>query len=151
MMMGKLGFFWGNRECYYAKLKANMVEIDGDIKQIKFTDVNYTEAPWVHKKDGKYYLSYATGFPEKISYSTSDHIEGPYKYQGVLNEIAGNSNTNHQAIVELNGQWYFIYHNGGLQNGGNSYSRSVCIDKLEYLPDGKMKRVQMTTEGIGQQ
>nr|WP_294900073.1 family 43 glycosylhydrolase [uncultured Pedobacter sp.] len=148
---GQAWLFWGNRECYYAKLKANMVEIDGDIKQIKFTDVNYTEAPWVHKKDGKYYLSYATGFPEKISYSMADHIEGPYKYQGVLNEIAGNSNTNHQAIVELNGQSYFIYHNGGLQNGGSSYSRSVCIDKLEYTADGKMKRVQMTTEGVGQQ
>jgi len=28
--------FWGNGQCYYAKLKENMIEIDGDIKQVKF-------------------------------------------------------------------------------------------------------------------
>ncbi|WP_442794576.1 family 43 glycosylhydrolase [Pelobium manganitolerans] len=146
---GQAWLFWGNRECYYAKLKDNMIEIDGEVKQIKFpNEVNFTEAPWLHKKNGIYYLSYATGFPEKIAYSTAKNIEGPYQYQGILNEIAGNSNTNHQAIVELNGQSYFIYHNGALQNGGSGYSRSVCIDKLEYLPNGLMKRVQMTTEGI---
>lgn len=145
---GQAWIFWGNRELYYAKLKENMIEIDGDIKQIKFTDANFTEAPWLHKKDGKYYLSYATGFPEKISYSMADAVEGPYQYQGVLNEIAGNSNTNHQAIIKLKNQWYFIYHNGGLQNGGGSFSRSICIDRLEYQPDGKMKRIKMTSEGV---
>ncbi len=140
--------FWGNGECYYAKLKENMVEIDGDIKQITFEGAPFTEAPWIHSHQGKYYLTYATGFPEKIAYAMSDNIEGPWEYKGILNEIAGNSNTNHQAIVNFHNQWYFIYHNGGLQNGGSSYSRSVCIDKLKYNEDGTIQRIQMTSEGI---
>jgi len=145
---GQAWIFWGNRECYYAKLKDNMIEIDGEIKQIKFKDFSFTEAPWIHKHQGKYYLTYATEFPEKIAYAMADNIEGPYEYKGILNEIAGNSNTNHQAIVEYKGKWYFIYHNGGINTDGGSYSRSVCIDRLYYNSDGTLKRVVMTTEGV---
>lgn len=140
--------FWGNRECYYAKLKDNMIEIDGDVKQINFEGFSFTEAPWVHKYQGKYYLTYATEFPEKIAYAMADNIEGPFEYKGILNEIAGNSNTNHQSIVEYKGEWYFLYHNGGIQTDGGSYSRSVCIDRLEYNEDGTIKRIVMTSEGI---
>lgn len=145
---GQAWIFWGNGVCYYAKLKPNMIEIDGPVKRIEFEGLDFTEAPWVHKYRGKYYLSYASGFPEKISYAMADKIEGPYQYKGVLNEIAGNSNTNHQSIVQFKGKWYFIYHNGAIQKDGSSYSRSVCIDSLEYNPDGTMKRVQMTSEGV---
>lgn len=140
--------FWGNRECYFAKLKDNMIEIDGEIKQVNFDGFSFTEAPWIHKYKGKYYLTYATEFPEKIAYAMSDNIQGPYEYKGILNEIAGNSNTNHQSIVEYKGKWYFLYHNGGIQTDGGSYSRSVCVDLLEYNDDGTIKRITMTTEGI---
>lgn len=140
--------FWGNRECYYAKLKDNMIEIDGQINQIKFDGFYFTEAPWIHKYNRKYYLTYATEFPEKIAYAMADRIEGPWEYKGILNEIAGNSNTNHQAIIEFKDQWYFIYHNGGINTDGGSYSRSVCIDKIHYNSDGTMKRIIMTSEGV---
>ncbi len=145
---GQAWIFWGNGQCYYAKLKENMIEIDGEVKRINFDGFEFTEAPWIHKRKGKYYLTYASGFPEKITYAMADHIEGPYEYKGILNEIAGNSNTNHQAVIEFKGDWYFIYHNGALQNGGSGYSRSVCIDRLEFGKKGTIKRVVMTTEGI---
>lgn len=145
---GQAWIFWGNRECYYAKLKDNMIEIDGEIKQIKFDKLDFTEAPWVHKYKKKYYLTYASGFPEKIAYAMGDRMEGPYEYKGILNEIAGNSNTNHQSIVEFKGKWYFIYHNGAIQTDGSSYSRSVCIDRLYFNKDGTIKRIQMTSEGV---
>ncbi|UOB17964.1 family 43 glycosylhydrolase [Abyssalbus ytuae] len=145
---GQPWIFWGNRQCYYARLKDNMIEIDGDIKQMNFEGFEFTEAPWVHKYKNKYYLTYATGFPEKIAYAMADNIEGPYEYKGILNEIAGNSNTNHQAIVDFKGKSYFIYHNGAIQTDGGSYSRSVCIDKLEYNRNGAIKPIIMTTNGI---
>ncbi|KJD34824.1 1,4-beta-xylanase [Tamlana nanhaiensis] len=145
---GQPWIFWGNGQCYYAKLKDNMIEIDGDIKQINFDGFSFTEAPWVHKRKNKYYLTYATGFPEKIAYAMADTVEGPYEYKGILNEIAGNSNTNHQAVATFKGKDYFIYHNGGIQTDGSSYSRSVCIDKLEYNSDGTIKPIIMTSKGI---
>lgn len=143
---GQAYLFWGNTQCYYAKLKDNMIELDGAIKPVDLPD--FTEAPWIHKKDDWYYLSYASGFPEKTVYAMSKSIHGPWEYKGILNEIAGNSNTNHQAIVEYKGKWYFVYHNGGIQTEGGSYHRSVCIDYLNYNEDGTLKRVRMTSEGV---
>ena len=143
---GQAYLFWGNTRCYYARLKPNMTELDGPIQTISLPQ--YTEAPWVHQRKGWYYLSYAAQFPEKIVYARSRSITGPWEYQGILNELAGNSNTNHQAIIDFKGKSYFIYHNGGMNTDGGSFRRSVCIDYLDYNKDGTLKRVQMTSEGV---
>lgn len=143
---GQAYLIWGNTQCYYIKLKENMIETEGEIMPINLP--RYTEAPWIHKRGDWYYLSYASEFPEKICYAMSKSITGPYEYKGILNELAGNSNTNHQSIIDFKGKSYFIYHNGGMDVNGGSFRRSVCIDYLYYNPDGTMKRVQMTTEGV---
>ncbi len=150
---GQAWLYWGNGACWVAKLNSDMISIDASygVKMIAINgtmDFPFTEAPWIHKKGGKYYLSYAAGFPERIEYAISDKAEGPYQYKGILNEIAGNSNTNHQAILEYKGQWYFVYHNGGIQTDGGSFSRSLCIDKLEYDENGDYKPIIMTTKGV---
>lgn len=69
--------------------------------------------------------------------------------KGILNELAGNCETNRPAILDFRGKSYFFYHNGGLKNGG-SHRRSVCVcaDYLYYNPDGTMKRIIMTSEGV---
>lgn len=143
---GQAYLFWGNTQCYYAKLKDNMIELDSPIMTVELPD--FTEAPWVHKYNDWYYLSYAQFFPEKIGYSMSKNINGPWEYKGILNEIAGNSNTNHQSIIEFKDKWYFIYHNGAIPTQGGSFRRSVCIDRLYYNPDNTIKRIQMTSEGV---
>ncbi len=136
---------WGNGQCYYAKLKDNMIEIDGDIHQIDVP--RFTEAPWVHKYNGKYYLTYASEWPEKIAYAVADHIGGPYTPMGIISEIAGNSNTTHPAIVNFRGQWIFFSHNGGLPDG-TSYSRSIIAEPMFYDPDGSIKSIPPTTSGV---
>ncbi len=143
---GQAYIIWGNTQCYYAKLKDNMTELDSEIMTIDLP--RYTEAPWIHKRDGWYYLSFASEFPEKLCYAMSRNIGGPWEYKGILNELSGNCNTNHQAIVEFEGQWYVVYHNGGADVHGGSFRRSVCIDKIEYNADGTMQKMQMTSEGI---
>lgn len=144
---GQAYLFWGNTACYYAKLKPNMTELDGPIQVIEGLP-HFTEAPWIHKNGDWYYLSYAYQFPEKTAYAMSKSINGPWTFQGILNELAGNSNTNHQSIIEYRGRWYFIYHTGGIQPFGGSFRRSVCIDELHHRPDGTLRRVVMTSEGI---
>ncbi len=83
----------------------------------------------------------------------SKSIHGPWAYKGLLNEMAGNSETNHQSIIEFKGKDYFIYHNAAIQHNsgigaGGRYRRSVAVDKLEYNIDGTIKRIIMTSEGI---
>ena len=138
---------WGNKECYYAKLKDNMTEIDGEIHRIDVP--NFTEAPWMHKYNGKYYLTYASEWPEKIAYAVADHIGGPYTPMGIISEIAGNSNTTHPAIVKFRDRWLFFSHNGGLPDG-TSYSRSIIAEPMSYDAEGRIRSIPATTEGVGQ-
>lgn len=146
---GQAYIFWGNRHCYYAKLKDNMIEIDGPVHHIEIDESHpFTEAPWVHKYNGKYYLTYASEWPEKIAYAVSDNVGGPYKPVGIISEIAGNSNTTHPAIVNFKGQWIFFSHNGGLPDG-TSYSRSIIAEPMFYNSDGTIKNIPPTAQGVG--
>jgi beta-xylosidase len=142
---GRAYIFWGKNVCYYAKLKDNLIEVDGEIKAVDIPQ--FAEGAHIHKRDGWYYLSYGCGFPEKVGYAMSRSVHGPWHFNGILNELAGNCETNRPAIVDFKGKSYFFYHNGGLPEGG-SHRRSVCIDYLHYNADGTMKRVVMTSEGV---
>ena len=142
---GSAYIYWGNTVCKWAKLKDNMIELDGEIQTIDLP--SFTEAPWVHKRKDKYYLSFAAEFPEKIDYAMADSPEGPWEYQGRLNELVPDSPTNHQSIVEYKDRWYFIYHNGKLPEGGE-FRRSACIDYLTYNDDGTIQKIKQTSEGV---
>jgi len=144
---GQAYLYWGNTKCRWARLTPDLLQLDGPIHTVEEFK-RFTEAPWLHKRNGTYYLTYSTDFPEKTTYATSDSPTGPWKQHGIINEIAGNCNTNHHAIITFKGRDYFIYHNGAIQPHGGSYRRSVCIDYLHYNPDGSIKRVVMTSEGV---
>lgn len=140
---------FGNRECYIAKLKDNMTELDGSVSRLYLGDKHpFTEAPWVHKYNGRYYLTYATGFPEKIAYAVSDSIMGPYETKGIISEIAGNSTTTHPAIIQYKGQWIFFSHNGALPDGDGVH-RSVIAEPLHYDARGNIRPMPPTAEGVG--
>jgi beta-xylosidase len=142
---GQAYLFWGNTKCRYAKLKPNMTELDGAIVNVELP--KFTEAPWIHKYKGRYYLSYAYGFPEQIAYATADRITGPYTFRGVINDLIPNSPTNHQAIIKFKGRWYFFYHNAGLPGGGE-YHRSVCVEELFYNPDGTIRQITQAKRSL---
>lgn len=140
---GQPYIFWGNGKCFYARLKKNMTEIDGEIHPLNLKD--FTEAPFVHKANGKYYLTYAAQWPEKIAYAMSNSIDGPWQYMGIISEVAGNSNTTHPAIVNFKGKDYFFSHIGGL--GGGSGSRSVIAEQLYYNEDGSIRKIAPSSAG----
>jgi Beta-xylosidase len=142
---GQAWLFWGNSQCYYAKLKENMTELDGPVQKIQIPQ--FTEGAWIHKRGDWYYLLYGYDFPEKIGYAMSRHIDGPWEFKGIICELAGNCKTHSPSILEYKDQHYFIYHNGGLPQGG-SHRRSVCIDYLYFNEDGTIQKIEMTTEGI---
>ncbi len=141
---GQAYLFWGNKYCYYARLKPNMIELDGPVHSVELPD--FTEAPWVHRRGDKYYLTYAARWPEKIAYAMSDSIDGPWEYMGIISEVAGNSNTTHPAIVHFKGRDYFFSHIGGL--GGGSGSRSVIVEPLVYNADGSIAPIHASEAGV---
>jgi len=144
---GQAYMFWGNGSCKWVKLKKNMIEVDGEITTFK--PKNYIEGPWVYKRKNLYYLVYASAGtkPEMIEYCTATNIQGPWTYQGIIQENVPNSFTTHPGIVDFKGKSYFMYHNGSLPTGG-SYRRSICIDYMYYNPDGTIQKIVQTKEGV---
>ncbi|UOQ50121.1 family 43 glycosylhydrolase [Gracilibacillus caseinilyticus] len=146
---GQAYLYWGNTHLYYAKLKENMIELEGDIHRLDIQNIpgTFTEAPWLHEHNGIYYLSFAMNYPEELAYATSDSPEGPWEYQGLLMDTLPGSATSHPAILDFQGQSYFIYHTAALPTGGE-YRRSVSIEKLHYNPDGTIRKMIPTASGF---
>lgn len=161
---------WGNGNYYICELNDDMISVkdqngDGKItggKSVKDADViqktsvtSYTEAPWLYRRQdangnyyGKYYLFYASGWREGMSYATTDDLLNGEWSEG--KEIARpnvTSNTNHMAVIDFKGKTYFIYHNGALA-GGNGYRRVANITELKFNEDGSIDEVPETTAGI---
>jgi len=144
---GQAYLFWGNGSCKSVKLKKNMTELDGPITVLDIK--NYIEGPWVYKRKGNYYMVYAGAGtkPEMIEYCMAKSPQGPWVYKGIIQENVPNSFTTHPGIVDFKGKSYFFYHNGALPIGG-SYRRSICIDYMQYNPDGTIQKIIQTTEGV---
>jgi hypothetical protein len=129
-----------------AKLNQDMISISGQMKEV--TPRGFFEAPFLTKRNGKYYEIYAAGSnPATIDYATSNSPLGPWTSGGrVLDAFpraAGNTDwpTNHAGVAELAGQWYIVYHVSDGPNGGGTYRREVAIDKLTFNADGSIAKV----------
>jgi hypothetical protein len=100
-------------------------------------DRRYFEGPWVHKYQGRYYLSYSTGNTHLLCYAIADNPYGPFVYQGVLlTPVVGW--TTHHSICEFQGRWYLFYHDAIL-SGGVTHLRSVKMTGLEYDEHGRIQ------------
>lgn len=148
---GQAYIYWGtDRVCRQAKLKSNMIEIDGSIT-VPQGVTRFFEASWVHKRDNIYYYSYAAynssgaNWPSNIDYCTSSNPLGPWTYKGTMNDKAG-TGTNHSGIIEFKDKWYFVYHTDYLSDGV-AWQRSVQVDNLSYNSDGTIKKIIQTTTG----
>lgn len=140
----------GGGLCKGGKLKDNMMELDGPMQVMEGLE-DFHEATWIHKYNGKYYLSYSDNHDEswndgvkgdnRMRYAVSDSPLGPWESKGIYMEPT-DSYTNHGSIVEFKGQWYAFYHNSALSN--HDWLRSICVDKLYHNPDGTIKLVKQT-------
>lgn len=113
-----------------------IVDKDGNLFTEKDNDKRFFEAAWMHKYNGKYYLSYSTGDTHFLCYATGDNPYGPFTYQGViLNPVEGW--TNHHSIIEFRGKWYLFYHD--VQLSGKTHLRNVKVTELKYNADGTIQ------------
>lgn len=170
---GQAYLYWGNGHLYYVKLNEDMVSYEGDIVEVpqtvesfgglrkpgrseealqkaeQYKDV-FVEGPWFYKRNEKYYLLYAgmTKGTESLSYATSDHPIGPWKYEGkIMTEQPTNSFTNHGGVIDFKGKSYLFYHTGLLPEGG-SYGRSSAIEEFTYNHDGTIPVITISKVGV---
>ena len=134
-----------------ARLRADMLELAETPREIAILDESgqplragdhdrrFFEAAWLHKHQGRYYLSYSTGNTHFLCYATSDNPYGPFTYQGrILSPVVGW--TTHHSICEFEGRSYLFYHDSIL-SGGVTHLRSVKVAPLDYDAQGRIKAI----------
>jgi len=158
---------WGQNNPCIAQLDDNMKEI---IRPIRFlfpedgtwkSQDRYTEGPFLYKRNGWYYMVYASfrvsENAETISYSMARSLEGPWSDGVPITDCApgldgqGNSYTIHPAVFDFKGQTYLFYHNAALrltmEDGsvweGATGRRSLCVDYLYFNADGTIQPVDV--------
>ena len=86
---------------------------------------------------------------ERLEYAMADSPMGPYKQVGVImDQSASKCWTNHQSLVEYQGQWYLFYHDKDL-SPSNDAKRSAHADYLTFNEDGTINKVIPTLRGVG--
>lgn len=142
---GQAYMYWGNPNCYYVKLNEDMISYSGDIVKLKETPEHYQEGPWFYKRNGHYYLAFAsTCCPEGIGYAMSDSSTGPWKTKGYIMRPTERTRGNHPGIMDYKGKSYVFglnYDLLKLETNTHYERRSVSVAEMHYNEDGTIQEV----------
>lgn len=147
--------YWGHdRKCFAAELNDDLMSIKPETYVNLSKQLTHVfEGPWVHKRKGKYYLTYPgltpRRWPEKMFYAIADKPLGPYEFKGCfIDDFEGQSGTNHGGTVTYKGKDIMFYHSAWL-SGGLSETRSTMADYLEYDKKGNIIPIVPSKKGLG--
>lgn len=142
---GQAYMYWGNPNCYYVKLNEDMISYSGDIVKLKETPEHYQEGPWFYKRNGHYYLAFAsTCCPEGIGYAMSDSPTGPWKTKRYIMRPTERTRGNHPGIMDYKGKSYVFglnYDLLKLETNTHYERRSVSVAEMHYNEDGTIQEV----------
>jgi beta-xylosidase len=142
------GFNWVNGHCMAVKLKKDMISFDGTPREV--TPANYFEGPHMIKRNGKYYLMFSEGkaidATYRVGYAVGKTPFGPFEYgpNSPILTTTKDSTTygpGHHTVFREKGQDYILYHRIYPQKE-KYVLRQLCLDSLNYLQDGSMKKVE---------
>lgn len=152
---GQAYMYWGNPNLYYVKLKEDMISYSGGIMKVEGKPGNYQEGPWFYKRNGHYYMAYAsTCCPEGIGYAMSTNATGPWEFKGQIMDPHRLSDGNHPGIIDYKGKSYvfgFSYKLNWEISPVKNERRSVCVAEMTYNEDGTIVKVPWWNDaGVGQ-
>ncbi|MCR5157548.1 MAG: family 43 glycosylhydrolase [Prevotella sp.] len=110
------------------------------------------EAPFVFKRNGIYYFTYSSGSCHtdtyRVQYATSKTGPmGPFEYKGELlttNEDQTVHGPGHHSVLEQDGKYFIVYHRHNIQKSVHGFNRQICIDELQFDPEGNILPVVPT-------
>jgi len=161
---GKLYLYWGNGYLAGAELSDDLVSLKPGTTQLLTPDATYREGSYVFYRNGTYYFMWSENDTRdadyRVRYGTASAPLGKIAVPAnnlVLSKdpAAGLYGTGHNAVIQVPGrdEWYIVYHRftypQGIKMGrAAGFHREVCIDKLEFNPDGSIRPVVPTQAGI---
>lgn len=161
---GKSYLYWGNMYMGVAELNPDMVSLKPGTTKVIAVNDTFREGTYVIYRNGKYYFFWSeddTRSPNyKVRYGISNSPTGPLEIPKDNIVIQGKPEigihaTGHNSILQIpnKDEWYITYHRFSYPTGikmgdAGGFHREVCIDKLEFNPDGTIRQVIPTHEGI---
>lgn len=150
--------YGGWRHCNIAKLNADFtgfVPFDDGTSFKEITPQGYVEGSFMFRKDGKYYFMWSeggwTGPNYAVAYAVADSPLGPFERVGQIlrQDPAVATGAGHHSILHAPGsdRWFIVYHRRPLGETDRNH-RVVCIDELHFEPDGSIRPVRITDEGV---
>ena len=142
---GQAYMYWGNPHTYYAKLNDDMISLKSEVVKLDYKIEHYQEGPWFYKRNGHYYLGYAsTCCPEALGYAMSDSPTGPWKSKGYIMRPTERDRGNHPGICDYKGKSYVFGQNYDLMHLDtfvHHERRSVSATEISYNSDGTIQEV----------
>jgi hypothetical protein len=140
----------GKSRMVVRKLNANMISLATGPTDI--TPQNYTEAPYMVKRKGIYYMTYSNGswFNDtyNVQYSTSNSPVGPWTYRGsVLSSNEYDKGPGHHSVIKMGDcdEYYIVYHR---YENASSGDRKIAIDHMFFNSNDLIEPVNMTNYGV---
>lgn len=150
---GNSYIYWSGMGLRGAKLKDNMLELDGEAVRLdEPLPAGFKEGPFIFEREGRFYLTYpwVQDRTETLAYAMSDNPLGPYEFKGIIMAQSPSSCwTNHHSLVEYKGEWYLFYHHNDYSPGFDK-NRSARIDRVVFNADGTILPVTPTLRGVGE-
>jgi len=150
------GWDWKNGRCLVAKLAADMHTLATAPEDI--TPPGYFEAPFMVKRNGRYYLMYSDGKTiddtYKVRYAVAASPLGPFELEGPGSPILTTDaelrvfGPGHHAVFTLGGVDVIAYHRHRRPFEPDPLRRQICFDRLEFDPEGAILPVKPTDGGV---
>ncbi|MEN9967029.1 MAG: hypothetical protein RL036_262 [Actinomycetota bacterium] len=136
---------WGARgSILIGELNQDLMSIKAETIRNLSDQVGGYEGPFLHKYQGRYYLTYPAldneVWPQRMCHAVADTPLGPYEDLGVfIGVYPGNSGTIHGSVFEFKDKWYAFYHSAWVS--GSQSCRSLMLDEIQYSPAGRILEV----------
>ncbi len=141
---GQAYMYWGNPHTFYARLNNDMISLKDSVTKLPHIE-HYQEGPWFYKRNGRYYLAYAsTCCPEALGYAMSDSPTGPWTAKGYIMRPTERDRGNHPGICDFKGHSYAFgqsYDLMHLETFVHHERRSVDVVEITYNSDGTIREV----------
>ena len=141
---GQAYMYWGNPHTFWAKLGNDMTSLASGVSKLPHIP-NYQEGPWFYKRNGHYYLGFAsTCCPEALGYAMSDSPTGPWEWKGYIMKPTPRDRGNHPGICDYKGHSYVFGQNYDLmhlETFEHHERRSVSATEITYNADGTIQEV----------
>ncbi len=176
---GSAYIYWSGMGIRGARLKENMLELDGELQEVKIPKRDgmpemppmkmggqvmeglpdgFKEGPFAFKRNGWYYLTFpwvrgntsnGANPTETLAYAMSKSPLGPWDFKGIIMAEHDNHCWTNHHSILEYKGQWYIFYHRNDFSPNMDKRRSARIEKIAFNSDGTIQEVKQTMRGVG--